>query len=87
MNAASEFEKLKFHRNSRYSLETFLARGNESLKRMEVEIGQGGTTKPVSDALLPSLFRAKVDHPTFETWKSLSEKTKETWEELQVSFL
>ena len=85
--AAAKFEKLKFNRNSRYSPETFLARVNESLKRMEVDNGKGGTTKPVSDALLPSLFRAKVDHPTFETWKSLSEKTKETWEEIQVSFL
>ena len=85
--AAAEFERLKFHKNSRYSPETFLARVNESLKRMEVDNGMGGTTKPVSDALLPSLFRAKVDHPTFETWKSLYEKTKETWDEIQVSFL
>eukprot|EP00957_Ditylum_brightwellii_P211148 15365813-Ditylum_brightwellii.AAC.1 len=49
--------------------------------------GKGGTTKTVSNVLLPSLFRAKVDHPTFETWKTLSEKIKESWEEIQVSFL
>eukprot|EP00957_Ditylum_brightwellii_P038974 2946070-Ditylum_brightwellii.AAC.1 len=33
------------------------------------------------------MFRAKVDHPTFETWKSLSEKIRENWSEVQVSFL
>eukprot|EP00957_Ditylum_brightwellii_P136437 10405691-Ditylum_brightwellii.AAC.1 len=44
---------------------------------MEVDNGAGGTTKPVSNTLLPSLFRAK----------SLSEKTEETWDEVQVSFL
>eukprot|EP00957_Ditylum_brightwellii_P058769 4455396-Ditylum_brightwellii.AAC.1 len=49
--------------------------------------GQGNTIKPICNALLPSMFRAKIDHPTFETWKSLSEKTKETWEDIQVSFL
>lgn len=87
VNAAAEFERLKFHRNSRYSPETFLARVNETLKQMEVDDGMGGTTKPVSNALLPSLFRAKIDHPTFDTWKSLSEKTKESWDDIQVSFL
>eukprot|EP00957_Ditylum_brightwellii_P083176 6324311-Ditylum_brightwellii.AAC.1 len=54
---------------------------------MEVDGGAGGTTKPMIDALLPSMFRAKVDHPTFETWKSLSEKIRENWAEVQVSFL
>eukprot|EP00957_Ditylum_brightwellii_P098060 7469746-Ditylum_brightwellii.AAC.1 len=37
VNAAGEFEKLKFHRHTRYSPETFLAKVNESLKRMEVD--------------------------------------------------
>ena len=87
VNAASEFERLRFNRNSRYSPETFLAKVNESLKRMEVEDGAGGTAKPVSNALLPSIFRAKIDHPIFETWKTLSEKTKESWDDIQISFL
>eukprot|EP00957_Ditylum_brightwellii_P132592 10111511-Ditylum_brightwellii.AAC.1 len=54
---------------------------------MEVDDGTGKMTKPVSDVLLPSLFRAKVDHPSFSAWKSLSEKTKENWDGIQVSFL
>eukprot|EP00957_Ditylum_brightwellii_P029536 2231568-Ditylum_brightwellii.AAC.1 len=83
INAVSDFKRLKFHRNSRYSPKTFLLKVNESLKRMEVDNGAGGTTKPISDALLPSIFRAKVDHPTFETWKSLSEKIRENWSEVQ----
>ena len=87
VNAASFFEKLKFNRNSRYSPETFLAKVNECLKRMEVEDGQGGTTRPVSNVLLPSIFRAKVDHPTYDTWKELSETNREDWDSIQVSFL
>eukprot|EP00957_Ditylum_brightwellii_P156516 11912038-Ditylum_brightwellii.AAC.1 len=87
INAVSDFERLKFHCNSRYSPETFLLKVNKSLKRMEVDDGAGGTTTPISDALLPSMFRAKVDHPTFETWKSLSEKIRENWSKVQVSFL
>eukprot|EP00957_Ditylum_brightwellii_P176563 13447337-Ditylum_brightwellii.AAC.1 len=42
INAASDFECLKFHRNSRYSPETFLLKVNENLKRMEVDNGAGG---------------------------------------------
>ena len=87
VNAASWFEKLKFNKNSRYSPETFLAKVNECLKRMEVEDGQGGTTRPVSNVLLPSIFRAKVDHPTYDTWKELSETNREDWDSIQVSFL
>eukprot|EP00957_Ditylum_brightwellii_P001233 96505-Ditylum_brightwellii.AAC.1 len=37
VNATAEFERLKFHRNSRYSPETFLSWVNESLKRMEMD--------------------------------------------------
>eukprot|EP00957_Ditylum_brightwellii_P081961 6232507-Ditylum_brightwellii.AAC.1 len=54
---------------------------------MEIDNGAGGTTKPISDALLPSMFRVKVDHPMFETWKSLLEKIRENRSKLQVSFL
>eukprot|EP00957_Ditylum_brightwellii_P171028 13019446-Ditylum_brightwellii.AAC.1 len=54
---------------------------------MEVDDGAGGTMKSISDALLPSMYWAKVDHPTFETWKSLLEKIRENWSEVQVSFL
>eukprot|EP00957_Ditylum_brightwellii_P199285 15191221-Ditylum_brightwellii.AAC.1 len=35
INAVSDFECLKFHRNNRYSPETFLSKVNEILKRME----------------------------------------------------
>eukprot|EP00957_Ditylum_brightwellii_P070144 5328243-Ditylum_brightwellii.AAC.1 len=61
----------------------FLSKVNESLKRMEVDDGNGGTPKQISNALLPSMFRAKVDHPTLETWKSLLEKIRENWSEVQ----
>eukprot|EP00957_Ditylum_brightwellii_P064843 4919350-Ditylum_brightwellii.AAC.1 len=37
--------------------------------------------------MLPSLLRAKVDHASFNTWKSLSEKDREDWPTIQVSFL
>eukprot|EP00957_Ditylum_brightwellii_P168871 12853615-Ditylum_brightwellii.AAC.1 len=75
VNATSEFERLKFHRNSRYSPETFLSWSRKYHQ----------TNMQCSPP--PSMFRAKIDHPTFETWKSLSEKTKETSEDIQVSFL
>jgi hypothetical protein len=54
---------------------------------MEVDNGNRGTTKQIGDALLPSAFRAKIDHPTFSTWKLISEKNKEDWNSVQVSFL
>eukprot|EP00957_Ditylum_brightwellii_P014945 1126455-Ditylum_brightwellii.AAC.1 len=37
--------------------------------------------------MLPSLLRAKVDHASFNTWKALSEKDREDWPTIQVSFL
>ena len=49
--------------------------------------GTGGTTKPVSDVLLPSLFRAKIQHPTYDTWKKNSETRIEVQKNIQVSFL
>eukprot|EP00957_Ditylum_brightwellii_P057788 4382303-Ditylum_brightwellii.AAC.1 len=55
VNTTAGFERLKFHRNSRYSPETFLSWVNESLKRMEMDDGQGNTIKPICDALLPSI--------------------------------
>eukprot|EP00957_Ditylum_brightwellii_P190952 14539924-Ditylum_brightwellii.AAC.1 len=33
------------------------------------------------------MFRAKVDHPTFKTWRTLLEKIRESWTEVQISFL
>ena len=87
VNAATEFEKLRFGKGSNLSPEAFLAKINECLKRMEVPDGHGGTTKPVSDILLPSLFRAKIHHPTYETWKEISETNKEEWKDIQISFL
>ena len=54
---------------------------------MEIEDGNGNTTKPVNEKLLPNVFQAKVDHPSFETWKALSESKKEDWDNVQVLFL
>jgi hypothetical protein len=33
------------------------------------------------------MFCAKIEHPTFSTWKLISEKNKEDWNSVQVSFL
>ena len=54
---------------------------------MKVEPEHGGTRIPFDPVLLPSHFQHKVRHPSFETWKKLSEKLDESWEEIQVSFL
>eukprot|EP00957_Ditylum_brightwellii_P078168 5942947-Ditylum_brightwellii.AAC.1 len=54
---------------------------------MEVDDGAGGTTKPFSDAMLPSLLRAKVEYSAFDIWKALSEKDQENWDIIQVTFL
>lgn len=85
VNASEVFEKLKFNQATRDSPEMFLASVNECLKRMEVDDGKGGVTRPTSDMLLPSVFRAKINHPAFETWKALSETNEEDWETVQVS--
>ena len=87
VNATTTWEKLKFNKHSRYSPETFLSKVNECLKRMEIPDSDGRTTKPFSEAMLPSLLRAKIDHPSFSTWKALSEKDKDDWETTQVTFL
>ena len=86
-NATTEFKKLRFGKGSRYSPESFLSKINKCLKRMEVPDGTGGTIKPVLDIFLPSLFRAKIQHPTYNTWKEISETRKEVWNDIQVSFL
>eukprot|EP00957_Ditylum_brightwellii_P025010 1892479-Ditylum_brightwellii.AAC.1 len=54
---------------------------------MEVDDGTGRSTKPFSNAMIPSLLRAKVDHTSFHSWKALSEKDREDWPTNQVSFL
>ena len=54
---------------------------------MEIPDNVGGTIKPFSEAMLPSLLRAKIDHPSFTTWKALSEKDKDDWATAQVTFL
>eukprot|EP00957_Ditylum_brightwellii_P188370 14340289-Ditylum_brightwellii.AAC.1 len=54
---------------------------------MEVEDGTGRTSKPFSNAMFPYLLHAKVDHASFNTWKALSEKDREDWPTIQVSFL
>eukprot|EP00957_Ditylum_brightwellii_P041522 3144735-Ditylum_brightwellii.AAC.1 len=54
---------------------------------MEVDDGTGTSTKPFSNAMLPSLLSAKVDHASFNTWKALSEKDRDDWPTIQVSFL
>eukprot|EP00957_Ditylum_brightwellii_P074124 5632616-Ditylum_brightwellii.AAC.1 len=53
---------------------------------MEVDDGTGRTSKPFSNAMLSSLLCAKVDHASFNTWKVLSEKDREDWPTIQVSF-
>ena len=67
VNVATEFERLRFHRNTRYNPENVLEKVNENLKRTEVDNGTGNISKPVSDALLPGLFQAKIDNPTYKT--------------------
>ena len=64
-----------------------MARVNETLKRMELEDDTGATLNALSEMLLPSMFRAKIDHPMLEYWKTTSESKKENWEEVQLSFL
>ena len=54
---------------------------------MEGDDGKGGKTEALSTILLPSIFRAKVEHPTYNIWKALSESKNEDWESIQVSFL
>ena len=53
---------------------------------MDVDDGKGSKTEAVSAVLLPSIFRAKVEHSTYKTWKALSESKNEDWESIQVSF-
>ena len=65
VNATTTWEKLKFNKHSRYSPESFLSMVNECLKRMEISDSDGRTTKPFSEAMLPSLLRAKIHHPSF----------------------
>eukprot|EP00957_Ditylum_brightwellii_P196246 14952610-Ditylum_brightwellii.AAC.1 len=54
---------------------------------MEVDDGTSRTSKHFSNAMLPSLLLAKVDHASFNIWKTLSEKDMEDWPSIQVSFL
>eukprot|EP00957_Ditylum_brightwellii_P114472 8728245-Ditylum_brightwellii.AAC.1 len=77
VNATADWEQLKFNHFTKRSAETFLAKMNDCLKKMEVNDGAGKTTKPSSDAMFPSLLCAKVDHASFNTWKALSEKDRE----------
>eukprot|EP00957_Ditylum_brightwellii_P072480 5507663-Ditylum_brightwellii.AAC.1 len=83
VNATAVWERLKFNCYTKYSAETFLAKMNDCLKTMEVDDGTGRTAKPFSNAMLPSLLRAKVDHASFNTWKALSEKDRENWPTIQ----
>eukprot|EP00957_Ditylum_brightwellii_P049651 3765092-Ditylum_brightwellii.AAC.2 len=55
---------------------------------MEVDngTGTGNTTKLFRNSMLPSLFRAKIEYPSFVTWKTLSENAKEDWSTVQATF-
>eukprot|EP00957_Ditylum_brightwellii_P021177 1596600-Ditylum_brightwellii.AAC.1 len=59
VNATAIWKRLKFTHYTKHSAETFLAKMNDCLKKMEVDDRTGGTTKPCSDAMLPSLLCAK----------------------------
>ena len=87
LSATTVWERLKFNRHSRYSPETFLSKVNECLKQMELEDANGTTRKAFSETMLPSLFRAKVDHHAFNLWKELSQNGNDDWETTQVNFL
>ena len=87
IQATAMFEKLRFDRHSRYSPELFLDKINDCLNLMKVDQKYGGTRNPVDPILLPSIFRAKINHPMYKIWKALSESKDESWEEMQVSFL
>eukprot|EP00957_Ditylum_brightwellii_P056180 4258906-Ditylum_brightwellii.AAC.1 len=45
VNATASWERLKFNHFTKYSAETFLAKMNDCLKRMEVDDGASGTPK------------------------------------------
>eukprot|EP00957_Ditylum_brightwellii_P040943 3100277-Ditylum_brightwellii.AAC.1 len=87
INASAVWERLKFNRYTKYSAETFFAKMNDCLKKMEVDDGTGRSDKPFSDVMLPSLLHAKVDHASFNTCKALSVKDREDWPTIQISFL
>ena len=53
---------------------------------MDLEDGMGGKTMAVNTTLLPSIFRTKVDHPSYKTWKELSEFQKEDWKKFKCHF-
>ena len=50
---------------------------------MEVDNGKGCKAEAVSAVIPPSIFRAKIEHPTYEIWKVLSESKKEDWENIK----
>eukprot|EP00957_Ditylum_brightwellii_P170689 12992552-Ditylum_brightwellii.AAC.1 len=70
VNATQLWESPKFNSHTKDSPEIFLAKINECLKCMEVDDDTKGTTKPFSGVTLPSLLQAKIDHPSFATWKA-----------------
>eukprot|EP00957_Ditylum_brightwellii_P022001 1659428-Ditylum_brightwellii.AAC.1 len=76
VNAAEDVEKLKFIRNSCLTPETFFAKVNKSLKRMKVDGGKGGTTKPITDALLPTLC-FKGNHDSSGKLRSAKQRSDE----------
>eukprot|EP00957_Ditylum_brightwellii_P164967 12560394-Ditylum_brightwellii.AAC.1 len=51
---------------------------NYGLRKKEVDDGTGRTSKPFSNAMLPSLLRVKIDHTSFNTWKHCQRKTERT---------
>eukprot|EP00957_Ditylum_brightwellii_P039985 3026499-Ditylum_brightwellii.AAC.1 len=77
VNATAVWEQLKFTCHTKYSSKPILSKINDCLKKMEIDDEAGQTTKPFSDAMLPSLVCAKVDHALFNTQKALSKKDKE----------
>eukprot|EP00957_Ditylum_brightwellii_P081125 6171046-Ditylum_brightwellii.AAC.2 len=59
INATTVWERLKFNHYTKYSSENFIAKAKNCSKKIEIDDGASGTTKPFSDAMFQSLLHAK----------------------------
>ena len=86
-NATNDMSSLHFGQRSQLTAEGFLAKFAGNLKRMETVDANGTVVPALSEAILPSVFRSKVTHPVFDTWKTISERDNESWSDIKGSFL